>query len=67
MKRSVIITRGRRLCDMVNNSIIQNSNSEIPIENNNVSLGEIELNSFHDSNLQNITDSHNDVEFSDSE
>lgn len=55
MNRTSIITRARRLCDMVNNTSTQSRNSETPIENNNVSFDEILLNSFHDSSLRNIT------------
>lgn len=55
MNRTSIITRARRLRDMVNNTSTQNRNSETPIENNNVSFDEIQLNSFHDSSLRNIT------------
>lgn len=54
MKRTAIITR-RRLCDLVNNTSTQNSNSETPIQNSNVSLGEIKINSFRDSTLRNST------------
>ncbi|CAG5052217.1 unnamed protein product [Parnassius apollo] len=67
MNRTRIITRGRRLCDMVNNTSTQNRNSETPIENNNVSLDEIELNSFRDSNLRNITESPLPISFNESE
>lgn len=55
MKRLNIITRGRRLLDLVHSKNIQDGNSEIPSKNNNISsLDEIDLNSFHDSSLRNI-------------
>ncbi|CAB3256947.1 unnamed protein product [Arctia plantaginis] len=67
MKRTGIITRGRRLCDLVNNTDTQNSISEIPIENNNISLDEIQLNSFRDSTHRNITESPLPISFNESE
>lgn len=55
MNRTSIISRGRRICDLIlNNANIQSNNADTPIENNNISLNEIELNSFPDSSLRNI-------------
>ncbi|XP_047521302.1 uncharacterized protein LOC125060441 [Pieris napi] len=68
MKRaSIILSRGRRICDLLNNSNIQNNNSDTPIEKDNISLNEIELNSYSDSNLLNKNESPLPISFNESD
>lgn len=60
MERARIVkSRGRILCDMVNNMVNTEtpdvSYSEKTTENNNISLTQIELDSFSSSNVCNIT------------
>lgn len=56
MERARIVkSRGRILCDMVNTETPDVSYSEKTTENNNISLTQIELDSFSSSNVCNIT------------